>query len=127
MIDKIVVVTPPDDVYQLGQRVLTVDLSSEQLNEVSQSIQNLDIDDNIIVYVWRPGLGIEWLLDKIYKSNAIIFNADSVDQTLVGFLSAQRKSAYFGDLRSLKEVNKSVIFNKDQCINFLNKTLGLYE
>jgi hypothetical protein len=126
MIDKITIVTPPDDVYSTGFRILTVDLTTDQLNEVSTAIKNLDSECNIIVYVWKSGSEITWLLDKVYKSNAIIFNAESSDQTLIGFLAAQHKSSYFGELRTIKEVNKSVIFDHEQCEDFFNHYLGLY-
>lgn len=127
MIDKITIVTSPDDVYSTGFRILTVDLTTDQLNVVSTAIKNLDSECNIIVYVWKSGSEITWLLDKVYKSNVIIFNAESSDQTLIGFLAAQHKSSYFGDLRTIKEVNKSVIFDHKQCEDFFNHYLGLYE
>lgn len=127
MTDRITVVTDPDDVFQPGFRILTVDLTVEQLDEVSKSLKNLETQEDVVVYVWKVGSDINWLLDKIYKSNSIIFNADSTDQTLVGFLASKNKSAYFGELRSIKEVNKSVVFNCDQCTDFFNRYLGLYE
>lgn len=127
MADRILIVTDPDDTYQQGFRILTVDLGIDQENIVSQTVQNLDTEHDVILYVWKIGSDINWLLDKIYKSNAVIFNANSLDQTLVGFLAAQKKSSYFGELRSIKEVNKSVIFDQDQCSNYLNRYLGLYE
>jgi hypothetical protein len=127
MTDKIIVVTPPDDVLQLGFRVLAVDLTTDQLNHLSLAVQELETSENIIVFVWKLGSDINWVLDKTYKSNAIIFNADSIDQTLIGFLAGKKKSAYFGDLKSLKEVNKSVLHDKEHCIIFLNNFLGSYE
>lgn len=127
MTNKISVVTPPDDLYTQGFRILAVDLSVDQLNELSKSVQVIEQDCETIVYVWKQGFKVDWLLDKIYKANAIFFNADSQDQTLVGFLAAQKKSAYFGTLRSINEVNKSVVYDHQQCSNFLNYHLGLYE
>jgi hypothetical protein len=127
MTDRILIVTSPDDVLQAGFRILTVDLTIEQENIVSSVVQNLETDQDVILYVWKIGSDMPWLLDKIYKSNAIVFNADSLDQTLIGFLAAQKKSSYFGDLRSIKEVNKSVIFDRGHCSNYLNRYLGIYE
>lgn len=127
MTDRIVVVTPPDDVFQLGFRLLTVNLTVDQLDQVSSSIKDLKIDCDIIVYLWKTQSDIQWLLDKIYKCDGIIFNADDIDQTLVGFLAGQKRSAYFGNLRTIKEINKSVIFDSTQCTEFLNRYIGLYE
>lgn len=126
MIDKVTIVTPPDDVFNIGFRILTVDLSIEQLNEVSKALKNLDANCNLIVYVYKAEQNINWLLDKVYKSNCIIFNADSNNQTLVGFLASQHRSSYFGDLRDIKEVNKSVVFSHKDCEDIFNYYLGLY-
>lgn len=127
MTDRIIVVTSPDDVYQQGFRLLTVDLTVEQLDEVSNSLKKLDTNEDIIVYVWKVGFDVKWMLDKIYKSNSIIFNADSLNQTLVGFLAGQKNSAYFGELKTIKEVNTSNVFDQTQCTDFLNRFLGFYE
>lgn len=127
MTDRIVIVTPPDDIFQPGFRILTVNLSIDQLDQVSSSIKELETDVDVIVYVWKTGSDITWLLDKIYKSNSIIFNADDSDQTLVGFLAGQRRSAYFGELKTIKEVNNSVVYDSTQCTEFLDRYLGLYE
>lgn len=123
MTNKIVLVTEPDDVFELGKRILVVDLNIEQSNELSEALKNLDIEDNFIVYKWEVSDNINWCIDKIYKANLILFNAESQNQTLVGFLSAQKNSAYFGNLMSLNGVNKSVVYNKDSCLNFLNQKL----
>ena len=120
MTNKILVVTAPDDVLEQGKRIAAVDLTAAQSFELSESIKDLDITDTVIVYAWTFGQDVEWLIDKIYKSDAIIFNAESDDQTLAGFLAAQKNSAYFGTMRSLKDVNKSVIFDRDQCLTFLD-------
>ncbi len=83
----------------------------------------LELPDTVIVYRWTIGDNVDWLIDKIYKSNAVIFNADSLNQTLVGFLAAQKNSAYFNNLPSLNNVNKSMLYNRDQCLTFLYQNL----
>lgn len=121
------IVTPPDDVFRPGFRILTANLTTDQLNEISLSINRLETESDIIVYVWKNGSDVNWLLDKIYKSNSIFFNADDFDQTLVGFLASQRKSSYFGNLKTIKEVNNSIVFDSIQCTEVLNRQLGIYE
>jgi hypothetical protein len=116
-------VTQPDDVLDLGIRILVIDLTIEQSNELSEVFKNLDTDDDIIVYKWTFGDDIQWCIDKIYKADLIFFNAESQNQTLAGFLAAQKKSAYFGNLMSLKDVNKSVVYDRDSCLNFFNQKL----
>jgi hypothetical protein len=123
MTNKIIVVTEPDDIFELGKRILVVDLNINQSHELSESLKNLDINDNLIVYKWTVGNNVDWCIDKMYKSNLIFFNAESQNQTLIGFLSAQKNTAYFGNLMSLNKVNKSVIYDKHDCLNFLNQKL----
>lgn len=127
MTERILVVTPPDDIFYNGFRLLSVDLKVDQSNELSSSLKNLKTNHDIIVYSWKIGADITWLLDKIHKSNAIIFNAESLDQALVGFLAGQKRSAYFGDLKTIKQINNSVVFDRDQCTRFLNRYLESYE
>jgi hypothetical protein len=123
MTNKIVLVTSPDDVVEMGQRISVVDLDIEQSDELSQALKMLELPDTVIVYRWTIGDNVDWLIDKIYKSNAVIFNADSLNQTLVGFLAAQKNSAYFNNLPSLNNVNKSMLYNRDQCLTFLYQNL----
>jgi hypothetical protein len=62
-------------------------------------------------------------MDKVIKSDFILFNADSPNngatELIIGYIAAQPNSYYFGNLRDLNLVNKSVIYNSDQIINIL--------
>jgi len=53
-------------------------------------------------------------LTKKQKCSIIIFNAESQDQTMVGYLSAQTNSYYFGELRSLSSANNNKINEKQK-------------
>ena len=44
----------------------------------------------------------------------IIFNAEADDQTMIGYLTAQTNSYYFGQLRSLDSVNNNRINTEEQ-------------
>jgi len=123
MTNRIVLVTQPDDVLDLGIRILVIDLTIEQSNELSEALKNLDTDDDIIVYKWTFGDDIQWCIDKIYKADLIFFNAESQNQTLAGFLAAKKNSAYFGNLMSLNYVNKSVVYDRNSCLNFFTQNL----
>lgn len=127
MTERVLVVTHPDDVLDDGVRLLLVDLTSDQLQMVSNVLTQLDTESAIITYLWKPAISTDWLLDKKHKSQWIIYNAESSDQTVVGYLSAQRNSSYFGTLRSLKGVNKSAILSIEQCRNIIETLVGKYE
>jgi hypothetical protein len=126
MNERILLVTSPDDIQQEGLRVLFVDLDTDQTQTVSQALNLIEDFSTIVSYIWKVGDDIDWLLDKKYKSDLIIFNADSVNQTIVGYMSAQRDSYYFGNLKSLSNVNTSTIYSAEQCGHLLNRYIKKY-
>jgi len=65
-------------------------------------------------------------LDKIQKSQIIIFNADSINQTLIGYVAGKMNSYYFGTLKSLNQVNNSVIYDVDHCKTILTNIFDRY-
>ena len=123
MSDKILVVTPPDDTLINGIRILHAELNEEQSMIVSSALMNSNTQHTVVNYVWKMGDSVEWLLDKVIKSDFILFNADSPNngatELIIGYIAAQPNSYYFGNLRDLNLVNKSVIYNSDQIINIL--------
>jgi hypothetical protein len=122
MSDKILVVTPPDDTLLNGIRILHVELTEEHSQIVSTALLNSNIQHTVINYVWKMGDSVAWLMDKIVKSDFILFNADtpnSATELIIGYAAAQPNSYYFGTLRDLNLVNNSVIYNSDQIINLL--------
>jgi hypothetical protein len=123
MSDKILVVTPPDDTLLNGIRILHVELNEEQSQIASSALINSNTQHTIINYVWKMGDSVEWLMDKVIKSDFILFNADTPNngatELIIGYIAAHANSYYFGNLRDLNLVNKSVIYNSDQIINIL--------
>jgi hypothetical protein len=123
MNEKIIAVTPPDDVFQDGGRLLVVDLTEDQIAIVSKALGEIDEFNRVILYVWNQGNDYDWLLDKKLKSDLIVFNANCFDQTLVGYLAAQSNSCYFGTLKSISKVNDTEINELSQLVNFMEKKL----
>jgi hypothetical protein len=64
MTEKVLVVTPPDDVMLDGFRLLLVDLNADQTKTVSNSLLNISSDITIITYLWKSKDSVDWLLDK---------------------------------------------------------------
>jgi hypothetical protein len=126
MAEKVVIVTEPDDFSVDGFRLLTVNLSSEQNSIVSQSLLNLNSPDTIIVYAWNSSNSASWLLDKKHKADLIIFNADSDNEIVVGYMAAQKNSYYFGNLKFLSGINVSAIYSVEDCESIIEKNLKLY-
>jgi hypothetical protein len=127
MADRVLVVTYPDDSLEDGVRLLLVDLSGEQLHIVSEILARVETPTLVIAYIWKTGISTDWALDKKHKADYIIFNADSSDQTLVGYLAAQQNSSYFGTLRSINRVNKSAILDTDQCATIIENIIDKHE
>lgn len=127
MTNKITLITPPDDVFDDALRVLLVDLTQEQNQLVSDSFNNIDLAVTVVVYVWNTNNAIEWLIDKKHKSNLIVFNADSNNAELVGYLAAQSNSHYMGTLRSIGITNRRAIKDQSQCSEILTHYIVDYD
>jgi hypothetical protein len=128
MTDKIIVVTPPDDILLDGPRLLLVNLNQEQLQAVSTAVMTLDIDNHtVITFVWNLGDSIEWMLNTKLKSKIIIFNADALGNEagdlINGYLLAQGNSYYFGNLKDLHMANNRVLYNSDDVKILLERIL----
>lgn len=127
MTDKVIIVTPPDDVLVDGLRILLVDLHPDQTQLISNALSQLVTIPTIVTYIWKTTDGVEWLLDKKLKASLVIFNADSENDVIVGYMAAQHNSHYFGNLRSLSKANTSAIYNTDQITDILEKTIAQHD
>ena len=125
MSDQILVVTPPDDTLLQGIRIVHVNLTEDQSSIISNALLKTTLPFTIVNYVWKIGDSVSWLMDKISKKDLIIFNADSPNngaiELIIGWVSAQSRSYYFGNLRDLHIVNNRAIYNTDDILNLLEK------
>lgn len=125
MSDRILVVTAPDDTLLQGIRIMHVGLDEEQSSIVSNALLQTKLPHAIINYVWNMGNPVDWLLDKITKSDLIIFNAgghvDPGRDVIIGWTAAQPQSYYFGNLKDLHMANDRVIYNSDDILILLEK------
>jgi hypothetical protein len=123
MNDRVLLVTEPDDTLEQGVRIAVVGLLPDQSLTVSQALAELESTPCLISYIWNINESLEWIIDKLYKSDVIFFNAEIENQTLVGYLTAQHNAYYFGRLRCLGQVNKSEIYSVDQCLDILENAV----
>ena len=114
MNNKITIITAPDDILTDGVRILVYGLEKEQQLLISSIIYNLKDYKPTIIYVSNGQNDTEWVLDKKQKCSIIVFNAEAVDQTMIGYLAAQSNSYYFGELRTLKLANGNRIKSKEE-------------
>jgi hypothetical protein len=126
MSDKVIIVTPPDDVQIDGLRILLIDLTHEQTNLISQSLTRLETIPTTITYVWNTSNDIQWLLDKKHKSFLTFFNADSENDAIIGYMAAQANSYYFGNLKSLSLANQNAIYDTEQIFNLMENVIQQY-
>jgi hypothetical protein len=126
MTNKVLLVTAPDDVVVDGVRILLVDIVPEQQQIISDALTRLDNSPNIVVYVWNSANDTAWLLDKKLKSDAVIFNANSENDVIIGYMAAQSNSHYFGTLKILSMVNNSTIYDTDQVLTILENAIKQY-
>lgn len=129
MSERILVVTPPDDILLQGIRILHVELTDDQSSLVSNALMNCQSPYTMINYVWKMGNPVDWLLDKIPKCDLIIFNAEGAENCdlIIGWIAAQPQSYYFGYLKDLHMANDRAIFNSEGILNLLEKISTYYE
>lgn len=127
MSDKVLLVTAPDDTPIDAIRILLVDLTPEHTQVISNALNEFTSIPNIVTYIWKNGDSIDWLLDKKHKSFCIIFNADCENHMILGYMSAQSNSHYFGTLKTLRNVNNNAIYNVNDCVNLINNLIIRYE
>jgi hypothetical protein len=123
MNDRVLLVTEPDDTLEQGVRIAVIGLLPEQSLTVSQALAELESTPCLISYIWNINESLEWIIDKLYKSDVIFFNAEIENQILVGYLAAQHNAHYFGRLRSLNQINKSEIHSVDRCLDILENAV----
>jgi hypothetical protein len=123
MNNQVIIATEPDDTLLDGCRILLVDLTDAQNTIVSASLLNLSLPSRIILYSWSSNNGIDWLIDKKSKCNLIIFNSDSNNDLLVGYLAAQKLSYYFGKLKLLTGVNNLQLYAQEDCEKLLENII----
>lgn len=127
MSDRVILITPPDDINIDGIRILAVNLFPEQSQILSDALLKTDSTASILIYIWKNGDPEEWLFDKKHKSQSILFNADDQNELIVGYMAAQRNSVYFGNLRTLHGFNKSAIYSIEDCQSYIQSLIGKYE
>jgi hypothetical protein len=124
MTDQVLIVTDPDDTILDGYRILLADLTLEQSQAVSQSLLNIKLSKRVVLYSWNNNDSIAWLLDKKPKCDTVLFNADSRNDLLVGYLAAHPNSYYFGQLRLLAGANNSRIYGQEDCQTLLDYVIS---
>ena len=127
MTGKVLVVTTPDDVVLDGFRLLLVDLDADQTKTISDSLLKISSDTTVITYMWGSNDDSYWLLDKKAKSDLIIFNANSQNELIVGYMAAQKNSHYFGTLKTLAQANAKAIYASEDCESLITFNLNNHE
>ena len=127
MTGKVLVVTTPDDVMIDGFRLLLVDLDADQTKTISDSLLKISSDTSVITYMWGSNDDSYWLLDKKAKSDLIIFNANSQNELIVGYMAAQKNSHYFGTLKTLAPANAKAIYASEDCESLITFNLNNHE
>ena len=64
--NKVTIVTPPDDILQDGTRILAYDLTATQNNTVSQALR--EVENDVIVYHYEYHYHyLQQMILKIYE------------------------------------------------------------
>jgi hypothetical protein len=131
MTNQITLVSPPDDVLHDAIRILLVELDQDQTQLVSEAFLTFESVPPTVLYVWRMGNPIEWLLDKKSKTDLIIFNANTTSngaiELIIGYIAAQSNSYYLGNLKDLSKANPRAIYDIDSLKEILTIQFKKYE
>lgn len=131
MKNQITLVSPPDDVLHDAVRIILVGLTQDQTQLISEALLTFDTVPPTVLYVWKQGDKIDWLLDKKPKSDLIIFNADTnpngMIEIVVGYLAAQSNSYYLGSLKDLDKANPRAIYTIDDLKEIFSIEFKKYE
>jgi hypothetical protein len=122
-----IIITPPDDVLLDCVRLLCIDLDHNQSQLVSSSITDIDYTGTVGIYIWNSSDPIEWLLDKKSKADIILFNAESTNEIIVGYMAAQKNAYYFGNLKLLAAASGKNIYGKYDLDKLVKEVLENYE
>lgn len=118
-------ITPPDDLLEISPRLTIVNFTEDQSKFLSLTLNQIGDFDSLFIYVWRTGQSTAWLMDKIVKSDLIVFNADlkvdGITEMINGYLAAQKKSYYLGSLRELEIINNRHINDVNEFVELIKK------
>lgn len=117
---SVTIITPPDDIFVDSLRILTVNLDNSQKSIISNALTEATLEDQISIYMWENDKDFDWFCDKKLKADIIIFNAD-LNDSLTGYLAAQKNSYYFGILRNLNKFNNKCLHTKYDFMELINK------
>jgi len=120
--NNITLVTAPDDIHIDANRILAFDLTVAQSKMISDALTHLDNLPDTVMYIAKSNDNPQWILDKKLKSSIILFNADSDNQTFVGYLAAQQRSYYFGTLKSIGQANTYLLKNMDDITTMMEES-----
>jgi hypothetical protein len=123
MSERVIVVTPPDDILVDAKRILLFDPTVEQTQTISQCLSNIDLDTSVIFYIWRVGNDLDWLLDKSLKYDLMILNAETQEQSMLGYLFSKPNSYYVGNMRSLSRLKNNQINDTDHLNTILKERI----
>jgi len=131
MKNQITFVSPPDDVLHDAIRILLVELDQDQTQLISEAFLTFESLPPTVLYVWRMGDSIEWLLDKKSKTDLIVFNANASPngaiELIIGYIAAQSNSYYLGTLKDLNKANPRAIYDIDSLKEILTIQFKKYE
>jgi len=126
-VNKVFLVTAPDDVTYDSIKIICVGLSEAQREIVSQTLQRFNEIPTTVVYVWNNGDSHEWLFDKKQKCDLILFNAENNDKSVVGYFAAHKNAYYFGEIGIYSQVTNRIIHDTDQCHELIKEIVSIHE
>jgi hypothetical protein len=76
--NKLVLITPPDKMYDRSKKILLVTLSDPFKVEFNEMLLGLDLADTSI-YLYNNGDDLTWLMDVFYMADVVVLDVDTAD------------------------------------------------
>jgi|TARA_R110000851_G_C13058826_1_gene563818 hypothetical protein len=84
--NKLVLITPPDKMYDKSKKILLVTLSDPLKVEFNEMLLELNLAETSI-YLYNEGNDIDWLMDVFHMADVVVFDIDSADSDVTALAS----------------------------------------
>ena len=125
---EVLVVTPPDKVYDDSPKVLLINPCDKLKNDISEFLKT--VEQNVVVYLYDnvEEHDAEWMLSAINEADMVFYDMDFADQlvrSIDGYIISKNKTYWLtkGENVVYNILSKNRIYNLDWLYNSIGEKL----
>jgi hypothetical protein len=84
--NKLVLITPPDKMYDKSKKILLITLSDPLKVEFNEMLLDLDLGETSI-YLYNEGNDIDWLMEVFHMADVVVLDIDTADSDVTALAS----------------------------------------